>query len=275
MRFTWGWDIIFKVVFLAMMTLSLATCKKKENFKHINISVHAASGLYNPSSFFVDNTSEAVNYALGFEDLNGIEIDIQLSSDGTLWMFHDVSLDERTDGNGLVFTSTDEYLESLKYNDLSSTKISKFSEIEWTLLNGKKNIYLDFKNLNTVSICETFNISNLVDVLDDVSSSNPKVKLIPIILNKVIAEKVYDSGYKVFTDIKSYEEGKLLSSSFYSGYFIRQKELTALEVRDLQNLGKNVIFFNVFSLSSVKKALRKEPYGVLVEDFKSAIIERN
>lgn len=136
MRFTLGWGTIFKSIFLFGLISSLSTCKKKESYEHLKISVHAASGLYNPRSMFIDNTVEAVEYALEFEDLNGIEIDIQYSKDSTLWMFHDDLLQNRTKGKGAICERVDHYLDEIEYKVISSVRLSKFSDVDWSLVKG-------------------------------------------------------------------------------------------------------------------------------------------
>ncbi|MEX1192980.1 MAG: glycerophosphodiester phosphodiesterase family protein [Brumimicrobium sp.] len=275
MVFSWDLGIISKVTFLVFLMLLLTSCDKKESYKNISISVHAASGLYNPRSLFTDNTIEAVNYALGFKDLNGIEIDIQYSRDGTLWMFHDELLDGRTDGEGVICSRSDEYLETISYKGINSTKLSKLLEVDWSAVNGEKIIYLDFKNLNTLSNCENYDISNFLNVLEIISSENNHLMLVPVIDNKEVAEIIFDAGYEVYSDVSSYSQEKALTATFYSGFTIRQKELSASEIYDIQSSGKNVILFDIFSLSSLKKAFKKAPYGIMAEDFKSAILERN
>lgn len=63
----------FRVFQFILIVIIFFSCKQKDSFNDVDIVVHAVSGLYNPQSFYVDNTKEAMHYALKFEELDGID----------------------------------------------------------------------------------------------------------------------------------------------------------------------------------------------------------
>jgi hypothetical protein len=61
-----------------------------------------------------EDTLEAV-VAVRDSRAEGVEIDVHQSADGTWWLFHDHTLDDRTTGSGWFWETTDATLESLTY----------------------------------------------------------------------------------------------------------------------------------------------------------------
>ncbi|PHR47711.1 MAG: hypothetical protein COA32_07080 [Fluviicola sp.] len=263
----------FKAFQYIVFLLIFFSCNEKESFKDVRIISHGVSGLYNPKSFHIDNTKEAMHYVLKFEELEGIEIDVQHSLDGSLWMFHDEFLDDRTSELGRVCEKTDVALSQATYMDLNSTSISRLSSIDWSLNNGDKDVYLDLKNLNAC-ISEAYTPGQFISILDEINGKED-VNVFPIINDTAFAHTIHNVGYKVFSDALSYGEAKERLSLFYHGVVVRNGILTSSEVSNLQINNKKVILLDMFSMSGVRDGLRKYPSAVLVEDFKSAIIERN
>jgi glycerophosphoryl diester phosphodiesterase len=263
----------FKILLYIVILFVFFSCKEKESFKDVNIAVHGVSGLYNPKSFFIENTLEAMDYALQFEELDGIEIDVQFSSDGSLWMFHDEYLDDRTNQNGRVCENSDELLFQTSYTGLKSPSLAMLSTIDWSMLKGSKNIYLEVKIFNSCS-SKVPHLSILIEYLDNLSQ-NENLTIYPVINIDSIAQGIHDAGYQVYVDVDSYSSAKQKLSSFYTGVLIRNKKISGSEVADLQINGKKVILFDMFSDKGIREGFKKHPDVLLVEDFKSAIIERN
>lgn len=263
----------FKLFLVLVVILNFFSCKEEESFSDVSIAVHAVSGLYNPGSFFVDNTLEAMNYALQFEELDGIEIDVQFSADGSIWMFHDEYLDDRTNQNGKVCGKMDEVLGQTNYTGLVTPSLAKLSSVDWSEINGNKNIYLDVK-IFSCGDTQTPYSSILIQTLDNLSQ-NEKLSIYPVVNSHLIAIEIHNAGYQVYADASSYDSAKQKLSSFYEGVIIRNKEISASEVADLQKNGKKVILHDMFSEKGLKEAFRKHPDVLFAEDFKAAIIQRN
>ena len=263
----------FRVFRYIVILFLFFSCKEQESFKEVRIVSHAVSGLYNPQSFHIDNTKEALHYVLKFEELEGIEIDVQHSLDGSLWMFHDEVLEDRTSESGRICEKTDVALSQATYTDINATSISRLSSIDWSLNNGNKDVYLDLKNLNAC-ISEAYTPGQFISILDEINGKEG-VNVFPIINDTAFAHAVHNAGYKVFSDAISYDEAKDRLDLFYHGVFIRNAIVTSSEVSNLQINDKKIILFDMFSMSGVRDGLRKYPSAILVEDFKSAIIERN
>lgn len=76
---------------------------------------------------FVQNTAPAFRGAilLGATD---IEADVQVSSDGTLWCYHDADLSTLTSGTGSVASRTDAYLDGVRMTANPALPLCRFAE---------------------------------------------------------------------------------------------------------------------------------------------------
>jgi glycerophosphoryl diester phosphodiesterase len=137
-----------KILLIALLFVS---CSKKKDFDQISVVGHAATGLEILNSVYHDNSKEAVEFALSIEGCDGIEIDIQLSKDGTLWLFHDDHLDEETNGIGCLNDLTDGELAILEYNTIHKEKLTRLRDIDFSLLKGKE-LFLDLRHFAACSV---------------------------------------------------------------------------------------------------------------------------
>jgi hypothetical protein len=217
----------FRTVQYIIIAILFFSCKEKESFNDVDIVVHAVSGLYNPQSFHVDNSKDAMHYALKFEELDGIEVDVQHSLDGTLWMFHDEFLDDRTNKTGKICENSDAVLNQANYTDLNSTPLSPLLSIDWSLNKGTKNIYIDLKNLNSC-FSQAYTPNQLIAVLNEIDQ-NEGLTTYPIINDVVFALAVHDAGFEVYSDAFSFDGANQKLSTFYKGVFIRNGDISSSE----------------------------------------------
>jgi len=99
--------------------------------------------------FIIDNTAEAIELAIERLGCAGVELDVQLSTDGSLWLFHDELLERETTGKGSVNDHGDAYLSGLKYNSLHREKLVCISKSN---INFKsKRVFFDLKHYNAAA----------------------------------------------------------------------------------------------------------------------------
>ena len=81
----------FKLIIIVLATLQLLSGCLQTNKKTINrqtqILGHRAYGIKGYNDTLMDNTLPAIKKAFEFSD--GVELDIQMSLDGTIWVYHD------------------------------------------------------------------------------------------------------------------------------------------------------------------------------------------
>jgi glycerophosphoryl diester phosphodiesterase len=254
--------------------LLVACQKKNDQLDEVNVIGHAISGLYNYHSLFPENTQEALSYAFSFKELNGVEIDIQLSKDGTFWLFHDETLEERTNGKGYLCDESDEYIESLQYKGTSGATIPRLVELDFSHeFSHKKTVFIDLK-----SFCAAPSLTErLAQELNFLAQQwSAFVEFICIVNSEDMVEMLlidYSIQLPFYRDITTKNEAIGLSEN-YSGIFIRNTQIERSDVQELQQLGLSVALFEVRAPASVRNALRKSPDYILPEDFKVALIEK-
>ena len=87
-------DLVYRnAVFfiLPFLFIALFSCTKQENvLTKVKLDVlflgHKGGGNTTFSDFYIENTLPSIKY--GLEGMNGIEVDVQMSLDGTLWIYH-------------------------------------------------------------------------------------------------------------------------------------------------------------------------------------------
>ena len=112
------WNIIYGLAFL-ILTLS---CQKAdlsaiENLSDNQIAIigHGGSGFPSPEVNIPANSFESVRRAVEGYQADGVEIDIQLSADSVLFLYHDDRLQTLTDCVGCLYQYESSDLEECKY----------------------------------------------------------------------------------------------------------------------------------------------------------------
>jgi len=88
------------LILLYIVLLFLQSCSKVTPCDNIEVFGHAAMGLSMPNSGYHANSMEAIDLALHFPSLTGIELDVRMSNDGQLWLYHNDFLEDETTGEG-------------------------------------------------------------------------------------------------------------------------------------------------------------------------------
>lgn len=258
----------FFTILIVAVIFHLSSCSKTKETTNVEFYTHAITGLNNPNSYFFDNSPEGLEYALSFEGLDGIELDVQISADSTLWMFHDFDLSERTSGEGTICNKSDEYLAGVTINQ-GEMPITKFKDVGLSEVNGSKTIFIDVKYVGSCAddpISAQYLIQQCASFL-----SHPSIHVSFIINDPDLASEMSNLGYSIWKDEFSFEDINL-SSTVYQGWFVRNSILSKDEVSTIKAAGKSVVLYEVFVPGSIKEAAQKEPTAVLVEDVKEAVI---
>ena len=264
MRFNW-------VYFLVIV--SFFSCQKEtKNFNSIGILGHVGTGLYNPFQFYPGNSENAINYALSFGEVEGIELDVQISEDGGLWLFHDSELENQTNGSGKIGNLLNSDLSQITYKSLDNVPLARLTEINWAS-NGNKVVFLDIKKNG----CDyNFDLFGLLDsCIQIMVTENVNIEFICNVNDSNLALEFIENGYEIYRDINSFQAGQqMLLEMNLAGFFVRHYQLSETEIEyfKLQNIG--IALFEIRSPQTIRESLKKNPNYILVEDIKSAIIEK-
>lgn len=255
------------------MACCLAGCTKKEaEVGTAELIAHAGAGLHTSTAPYHDNSIEAITYALSYSDIQGVEVDVQFSANGTPWLFHDDELATETNGEGCIRSRTDEYLSSISYTGLQKGTLTRLDEIS-SVISGKK-VFLDLRNTN---FCTSDSIPFTV-VFAALQSNQLALNsaTVAVIVNDATwAPSIKTLGWNVYLNV--YSPSELMSNSHVevlTGCSIRSEDISKQEITSLQNNGKAVILFDVRSPKGIRNALKKNSNWLFVDDIRTALIEK-
>lgn len=256
-----------------MLALFLFSCKKKEDrFPATKIGGHACAGLEISSSNYHDNSLEAFRYARSFENVPMIEVDVQLSQDGTLWLFHDLKLDDESTGTGAVAQREDAYLSGLHYKTLEKERLIRLQDLPADL----RGIYLavDLKESDGTGIT-LVDSARLLQAMQQANAYFYNGKLGFITNSGRFVPTMKSLGYTVYCDAVNAEQFfKSLYASISDGVCFRNSSVTVSDVNAVKMLGKEVIIYDVRSPQGIKSAFKKFPDYLLADDIKATLIEK-
>ena len=256
------------------LLLMLAACQKKESYKSVKIIGHAALGLKMESAVFHDNSGEAIEMAVDMEGCDGVEIDVQMSLSGGLWLFHDPFLSGETKETGCIGTKTDIDLSEILYAGLHKEKILNFGDIPFKRLKGK-TLMLDLRSYN---YCTGTAVA--VDAVYDKLMAVPELQdgeiEVLVLLSTTSWFAHFENGpfQLIYTDA-DYEASKaVLEVQDFDGVMIKNSQISREQVQSFKSAGKKVIIFEVRSPKGIRTALKKQPDYLVTDDLRATIIEK-
>lgn len=265
-----GLNIVYSLLFAL-----LYSCGGKTIYPTVQVMGHGGNGLSNPSSFYHDNSLESIHLALSKTGCDGIEVDVQLSASGTLWLFHDEKVSDELSLNGCIAELSDAELENAYYKTIHKEKIIRLSDLPVDLLQGR-TIFLDLRHANSCSnsIVDYSKVeSQLMEFREN--HSNSKIVVFSQYLPWLMSLKL--KNFEVMTEIQSISEYNTLVTEFpeLDGIVSRNKNISKEEVSLIQSEQRKVVLFDMRSASGSRKALKKVPNSVLTDDLNTTLIERN
>ena len=132
------------------------------------------------SSLYVENSMESVTYAFNSCCVDEIEIDVRLTEDNELVLFHNKYINLNCEGTGKVEDKTLEELETYHYNNCSFIPVNNESP-------DKKLI----EKRNSISLDQKTDIATLDEVL---TINSDKTLIIDVKINKNIDNMVIELG---------------------------------------------------------------------------------
>lgn len=261
---------------LYIFYLLLLGCAKSKSNYPTKLIGHGGNGFEIQSSFYHDNTQEAIDIALNLKGVDGVELDLRLAKDGTGWLYHDDVLENETNGSGCIETQLSESLVQVEYSTLSKEKLLKLSDLDYSLYKGKV-LLLDVRHYNP---CEQKGVDFSM-VLNEINSFKNRYPEVELMLNcKVSSAANYfaTNGLFVFIELKSISDFKTNLSDLENvyGIMINNLDVEKEEIVEFRKeYNKKVVIFGPRSPKFIRKALNKQPDYLMTDDLRTAIIEKN
>ncbi len=258
---------------IPFVALFLFSCKKhKDLYPDTVIGGHACAGLHISSSNYHDNSLEAYKYARSFDKVFMVEVDAQLSLDGTLWLFHDSELSIETNGTGFVSQREDAYLSGLKYNSLEKERLIRLSDLPADLKGIRLLIDLKESDGTETGMIDS---TQLINVLKQAKEYFYNGDLGMVTNTRRFVSTIKGLGFRVYYNVLNANQFLSYSTTFLSdGAIFRNSDIEISDVNSVKSLGKEVIIYDVRSPNGIKSALEKVPNYLLTDDIKATLIEK-
>lgn len=134
-----------KILIFFLSVSSLSACGKKEYSNQSYVIGHGGMGV---ASTYPMNSIESFLKALNL-NADGVEIDVQMSSDGVLVAYHDEFLNDRSTGKGKIEEAQWEYIRQLFYTNYPylSYSIRSVEEVLHQIQHKNPIVILDIKSI--------------------------------------------------------------------------------------------------------------------------------
>lgn len=262
------------ILFSGVMIL-FASCQKKSTYVNIEILGHGGNGLEIVNSLYHDNSLESIELALLTDGCDGVELDVRLSADGTLWLYHDNELDGDTNGEGCVGTSSDAYLSTLHYSTVDKESLIRLDDIPKAYLANKK-VYIDGRNSiscsNSAADLNTY-VNQIIAFQNDCLSST---EIIVETRDDAWEVAFAQAGFTTVKFITAFDQYETIATTLPTVDIIvvTNETITKENVAQIHADGREVIIFGMRSVKSTREAYRKNPDGILADNLRTAIIEK-
>jgi glycerophosphoryl diester phosphodiesterase len=256
-----------------LVLIALTACTKEYRGLDVDVFAHAGESLYPTRNKYPPNSIKGIEYSLTDVKTDGVEVDVQMTSDGVLLAYHDEMLSENTDNDGCI--------NSKLQSELTETKIYKSDEVIPTLasvfelvLPLNKKIMLDVKHWNACT-------DGLIDfqmfntALSDLTNSYSPAQRNLIIVNARNLELL--NTINTPDIVKSLETEDVdvgLEAVQNNGVDMLTIKLEAMNAANNDMLKDNSVLFGIFNLKTkqeIKSALDFSPTFVISDKIEYTI----
>jgi len=226
---------------------------------------HAGMGI---SSQYPFNSFESISNALNI-GAEGVEIDIQMTKDSVLVLFHDRTLQEQTDLEGLIYDQNWDDLKEATYKNplFAEYKIVSLDQLFEHLKKVKDyQFFLDFKLYqpdNSDSYASTY-INAVIKTIEKHQLENNV--LLSFFQQKYLEKlKLVRPNYKLVIN-NSFENGILLADDLNAyGIILNNDNVTKSQIEQAHEEGIRVYLFGAYSKNDNLDAIEKHPDFILTD----------
>ena len=226
---------------------------------------HAGMGI---SSQYPFNSFESISNALNI-GAEGVEIDIQMTKDSVLVLFHDRTLQEQTDLEGLIYDQNWDDLKEATYKNplFAEYKIVSLDQLFEHLKKVKDyQFFLDFKLYqpdNSDSYASTY-INAVIKTIEKHQLENNV--LLSFFQQKYLEKlKLVRPNYKLVIN-NSFENGILLADDLNAyGIILNNDNVTKSQIEQAHEEGIRVYLFGTYSKNDNLDAIEKHPDFILTD----------
>jgi glycerophosphoryl diester phosphodiesterase len=269
------WGMSFKRIVIWLALFILTACQRDKPFDQIKIYGHAATGLENPSSVYHNNSLEAINLALSLEGCDGVELDVQMAADGSIWLYHDTELYTQTNASGCISTLDSIQLSQVRYSTFHKEKLTPLAQLDTVYLKNK-SIFLDIRHASTCGN-SILNVHQFIEELSCLGYNNSSSFETYVLTSfDQWIEPFSNAGFTCFFSAVDAVEAnqKIKDFEMLDGVVVRNSDVQSTNVAEWIKKGKKVYIYEVRSPKGIRRAFNKFPSGILTDDLGNALIEK-
>ncbi len=249
-----------KLFFYTTLALFFSACNKeeKQNYSNIAIYGHGGAGFESHTNRLPANSFKSIQKAIEVLNADGVEVDLQIDSNGTTWLFHDQFLEGKTSGNDCFGERSTSYIKTCNYN--LGGKIFQLQELMdyFSSLSPKPKVSLQVELLDRC-IDHSLLIEQLIAIME-VNNAYDWVQIESDSPGLLIQLKAASKHFQTFIrapDLTSCIN--LCSENGFDGIIMNNTDVSVKDVERVQALGFKIALFGVASQAEIKSALKKHP----------------
>lgn len=252
---------------ILLVTLTVSSCHKQEYKPTVLVFAHAGMSLYEERAIYPANSFEAIRYSVDVLGAEGIEIDVQMTKDSVLVLFHDAYITTSPNYDGCVGNYNWEILKGLKLNN-SAYKIIQLDTVMNFLADRKVKMYLDLKPYN---FCERENkpfniIANQLDSIMAGYSEDQKKLVIAGSLNVKLLVAL-NTIYKSIETVNVESAIRLAETHSFQYIMLPSRIVGDDEALRLSHTPFNWGVFGGKSNGEIRKTIRVNPTCFISDNF--------
>lgn len=276
-----------KLCCFIIICFSLCTCRKADigdinnlNGGKIILLGHAGLGFADYTKPYPDNSAISIERAIDGFNADGVEVDIQLSADSAIFLFHDDLMESATDCYGCLTEYTAQQLDNCRYKEnfsISAYQNEKLYTLDAMLskYSGYRDVYflLDIKYYTdcTSNFDGDYGKALFSEIARLATKYNVAERTFVEVASgaEVPALKLLESDIRILCGIKYPDkELKQVSEAGADGIIIRNDRISKEQVKIAHRLGLMVSLFSVESKSENIDAVEKHPDIILSDNIR-------
>jgi len=137
----WHWGL------LIILSASLSNCSKNNSKPNVDVFGHAGASLHRDRAVYPADSYQSVQYAIDMLDADGVEVDVEMTKDSLLVLYHDSYLDQASTFKGCVSDYNYSEIKHLKL-DYTNYELVTLKKVLEFVESRHKKVYLDVKTYN-------------------------------------------------------------------------------------------------------------------------------
>lgn len=267
------------VLLLGVIGVLISGCKKEETRLERNILAcgHGGSGFQSYSNPYPSNSFGSVTRAIDGLGADGVEIDVQMSADRELFLYHNEELESMTTGTGCIAGLKGDVVLQSRYNrdfgvnQFSDEYVIKLETIlsRYSSYTKKPVIYLDLRHTNRCDPSRTPNADTLAyEVVKMVRKYEGASWLYVISSSHELLNIIrkYDNTIRLYLDGGGSEAIQTADENNFDGIVSNNDHITREQVKQAHSKGMQVVLFNVKTREGTLDAVRKGPDAIQADN---------